>query len=181
MPASKKSSKNSSKQAANKPCPDHSYPSTDSGLTSYVYPRNRMVKAPGEPGPTEQHHKDAVDVNKIVSKFLKTGQITGTARVPRFDDAPPVDFHSAMNIVVKAEQSFGELPSELRARFQNDPGQLLDFVADGSNYAEAVELGLITDPDKAHYEIAPPADAHGVSETGPSVEPQADTTEPNSE
>jgi Chlamydia-phage Chp2 scaffold (Chlamy_scaf). len=53
------------------------------------------------------------------------------------------DFQSAMNVLVQAERSFMGLPANVRKRFSNDPGQMMEFLNDSSNYDEAVKLGLV--------------------------------------
>ena len=42
---------------------------------------------------------------------------------------------------------FDNLPSDVRNRFNNNPAQLLDFVADPENKEEAIELGLLPKPE----------------------------------
>lgn len=43
---------------------------------------------------------------------------------------------------MEAENSFNMLPSEIRNRFQNDPGQLIGYLSDEKNNEEAYKLGL---------------------------------------
>ena len=93
---------------------------------------------------TEQNHKDACDINKIIDTYDKKGVIKHIQKFEgRFGDVSGPDFHEMMNTVVKAQQSFDELPAEIRARFGNDAGQLLSFMDDPANRDEAIKLGII--------------------------------------
>lgn len=97
-----------------------------------------------EVGLTVQSEKDDCDINTIVERF----GITGTMPVARYpaeygDFSGVWDFQSAMSELVKSREAFMELPAELRDRFQNDPGRLLQFVHDDRNYDQAVQMGLV--------------------------------------
>ena len=93
---------------------------------------------------TQQQFKEESDINEIVRRFGLTGQMPENVNLPRYGDFTEVtDFQSALNLVLQAEDEFMRLPAELRARFQNDPGALLDFVHDDRNRDEAIKLGLI--------------------------------------
>lgn len=96
------------------------------------------------PGRTQQQFRDECDINTIVRRFGVTGQLPVPVRLPTYDDFTQVrDFQSAMQAVRDAEESFAALPSDLRSRFANDPQQLLEFLGDAKNRAEAEKLGLV--------------------------------------
>lgn len=59
------------------------------------------------------------------------------------------DFRESMEIVVRAEQQFGELPPEVREYFHNDPARLLDFIGKKENLEVAKKLGIVLEPEKA--------------------------------
>ena len=58
-----------------------------------------------------------------------------------FSGAP--DFHTAMNLVRKAQEEFVRVPAHVRARFRNDPQEFMNFFENPDNYAEALKLGLV--------------------------------------
>jgi len=97
-----------------------------------------------EPSRTQQQFKDQVDVNKIMSKFKKTGVINHlNSKSGVYSDLHEIpDLASALNTVAKAQTAFMELPSELRKKFGNDPENLIKYLQDDKNIAESVELGL---------------------------------------
>lgn len=95
-------------------------------------------------GFTQQEFKEECDINEIVRRFGLTGQLPENVRVPVSGDFTGItDYASAMLAVRSAEESFMELPASLRARFENDPQRLMEFVADDKNYDEAKKLGLL--------------------------------------
>lgn len=98
-----------------------------------------------EPSMALQQYKDQCDINLIVKRFKRTGELTHLNNRRGFygdlSDAP--SFRESMQLVVEAQQAFAELPSQIRKRFGNDPALLMEFIADKNNYDEAVSLGLI--------------------------------------
>ena len=110
-----------------------------------------------DPSMTKQSFKDECDINNIVSRFAKTGVLDHEALVkPKFGDFLGVsDYQTALNQVLEAEEAFDALPAKLRARFENQPGEFLEFCSDEKNYDEMVELGLIypTKPIESPSEV----------------------------
>lgn len=93
---------------------------------------------------TEQAHKDQCDINKIIKRFDRTGLITHISKFEgKFGDLSGVDFQTMQNQVALAKNMFEELPSEIRARFNNNPADLLGFMDDPRNRQEAIDLGMI--------------------------------------
>lgn len=92
---------------------------------------------------TQQQFRDEVDINTIVERFNATGEMPPTTQFPTETEfAEAFDFQKSMNVIVQARQSFMELPAKVRARFQNDPQQFMEFIHDGENIDEAIKLGL---------------------------------------
>lgn len=92
------------------------------------------------------------DINRIMEKWQRTGVIehrnTFQGQYGDFT-AAPADYSEAMNSVLAAQEMFMTLPSTVRKRFGNDPGEFLSFVQDKANAEELVKLGLATAPEKA--------------------------------
>lgn len=98
---------------------------------------------------TKQSFRDECDINHMLATYQKGGRSPVINPYPaQYGDFSGVpDFHSALNQVNEAQAAFADLPSGVRARFQNDPGQLLEFIDNDENIPEAIELGLINDPN----------------------------------
>lgn len=109
----------------------------------------------------QQQFRDECDINNIMERFGLTGELPANPLSPQFGDFSGVlDYHSAMNAVLAAQDSFNELPATLRARFENDPNNLIRFLDDPNNRNEALALGLIAEePRAAMPEPSEPASA----------------------
>jgi phage internal scaffolding protein len=91
-----------------------------------------------------QSAAEEADINTIVRRFGLTGQLPGQVAVPRFGDFTNVpDFQTAMNLIRETQNEFMRLPAEIRARFDNDPQRVIDFLEDDRNRDEAIKLGLV--------------------------------------
>lgn len=98
-----------------------------------------------EPSKTDQQYKDDCDANSIIAKFHKTGSITHLAKVQgTYADVSEIpDLDVALQQVNEAKEMFMGLPSDLRAKFYNDPKIMLQYLQDPKNREEAVQLGLL--------------------------------------
>ncbi len=104
-----------------------------------------------EPSLAQQHYKEECDINTILQKFNITGLLPETPLSPRYGDFSGVgDYHTALNRVIAAQDEFEALPAQIRARFENDPAKLIEFLGDETNRQEAEQLGLV---EKAAAEV----------------------------
>lgn len=96
---------------------------------------------------TDQSFEPQSNVNNIMAKYRKTGQISHLSRKQGIyaDVSEVPDFMTALTIVNDATQKFMDLPSDIRKRFGNDPANMVDFLADPKNQKEAIELGLMVE------------------------------------
>ena len=102
------------------------------------------------PSLTKQSFAEECDINTIVERFGLTGELPTDVRMPQYADFDEVfDYHSAMNAVAQARESFDAMPADVRARFHNDPGEFVEFCGDEKNREEAVKLGLVLPPKVA--------------------------------
>lgn len=100
-----------------------------------------------------QASAEEADINTIVRRFGLTGELPNDVAMPRSGDFTNIpDFHTAMNLVRKAQEEFVRVPAEVRARFGNDPQAFMAFVEDDANRDEARRLGLLRE---AVPEVAP--------------------------
>lgn len=139
--------------------------------TPYNYDREAASDDSGlmcaDPSLAQQQFREDSDINTIVKRFNLTGEVPQGVNVPRYGDFALVyDYHSAMNLVLAADEAFMQMPAEVRARFRNDAGAFVDFVSDPANAAEAAKLGLIAGNDGLGALDAPQA-LPKVEETSP--------------
>lgn len=121
---------------------------------------------------TKQNFKAECDINTIMAKYLKTGLIEHNMSVDgQYGDfLSEHDYHSAMNAVLAADEAFASLPSNIRNRFENDPGAFLDFTQNPDNLPEMAKMGLTvpkTDPEPSVTPAPEPVSAA----PEPSVDP----------
>lgn len=96
-----------------------------------------------QPTLAQQHTKDAVDINQIMARYIKTGVLDHVTKYqPQYTDNTMQDYQQSQNIIIKADLMFSELPSQVRKNFGNDPAAFLDFVSDESNHDKLAEMGL---------------------------------------
>lgn len=124
----------------------HNEPEIQSGVVIETRPngRKRVRIFNTEPSMTQQQFKDETDVNNIMRKYIKTGQIThlNNRKGAYADLSDAKHFEEAMTVIARSQQAFEQLPSHVRARFGNDPQQMLSFIHDKNNYDEGVKLGI---------------------------------------
>ena len=131
-------------------------------MSVMIHSRYNLPPNPGylnnEPSMTQQQFKDEADINNIMARYQKTGvlvdPLTQSTRKPMFDDFSELgDFRDHQQAVIDAQELFMQLPSRVRARFQNDPAELLQWLSDPANKDEAIELGLMSKPPVATAEM----------------------------
>ncbi|QCQ85110.1 internal scaffolding protein [Blackfly microvirus SF02] len=100
----------------------------------------------GEISLTKQADAQSCDINYIMSQYEKTGLLDHIShhQGQYADLGNALDYHTAMSVIVEAQQSFESLPAEIRRRFANDPAQFLDFVSKDENIEEMAKMGLLT-------------------------------------
>lgn len=105
--------------------------------------RRVAITTPADAIGAKQNFKQECDINFILDQYQRTGAIYHfNTRQPEYGYAEAVDFREALEIVKQGQSVFEALPSSLRARFQNDPAQFLEFVQDPANSDEMAQLGL---------------------------------------
>lgn len=94
-----------------------------------------------------QSAKEDSDINTIVRRFGLSGELPSNLNMPVSGDFTGIgDFHSAMNLVRRAQEEFLRVPADVRARFNNDPARFMEFFDDPANADEARRYGMLRDP-----------------------------------
>lgn len=137
-------------------------------IQSMIDPKTGVL--PVEENRTVQSEKDNCDVNLIVARAVAGGFVDQIFQKPFWGDVDIVgvpDFHTAQNLIAQATERFMALPPKIRARFENDPGQLLAFMDDSRNYEEAVSLGLIPPKQEEPVKDDPAPASRSPAKQGP--------------
>lgn len=98
-----------------------------------------------EPSDCIQSEADKLDLAIIKSIYDKTGVMNNVRTdQPRYGDfTSSRDLHDVILRAQEAQEDFMALDAQIRRRFDNDPGKLIDFVMNPKNAQEAVKLGLL--------------------------------------
>ena len=108
-----------------------------------VYTDCQAAVEAGEEIRVEQYHKNEVDINNIVRRHGADliGKVAALQQW-RYDDVTGNDFQESMNALIKARDTFADVPSDIRKQFDNDPAKFMDFVYNPDNKDKLVEMGL---------------------------------------
>lgn len=113
-------------------------------------------------GKTQKNFREECNIMNIMANYKRNGDFGHINKSPGNygDFATALEYTESLNRIIAADADFKELPADLRKRFENDPGRLLDFLQDENNFDEAVELGLVNAPDldQVPTPIPPPAE-----------------------
>lgn len=93
---------------------------------------------------TSQEFAEEADINTIIDRFgIGENPVEARKWVTNVDIAEaPDNYMDVMNQLNEARDQFMSLPAKVRSRFENDPGQFVNFVSDPENVDEMVRLGL---------------------------------------
>lgn len=136
--------------------------------------RKRLTKKFTGESRTRQSFNDETNINNIMARFDKTGLIDHVnEHQGSYGDFSEIsDYHTALNHVIQAQDSFNSLPSKLRAHFDNDPGLFLDFMTDPANTEEIKKMGL--SPTNNSSEQVEADGEESEEEPGQGVQPEAE-------
>lgn len=114
-------------------------------VSNKSHPARKVIHT-GDQTKVVQSAKADSDINVIVSRMVRNGGMTISARVPTAGDFSEqvTDYHTAMNMLRTANDEFMKLSPKIRSKFANDPQRLMDYLADPKNDEESYELGLRT-------------------------------------
>lgn len=109
----------------------------------------------------DQTARDDCDINHIMKRYEKPGQLAdlikqgfrGETGMSYGDFTDPTTFQEALNISIHAQEQFGMLDAKIRGRFNNDPKEFLQFMADENNKDEWYRLGLAVKPPEKEPEV----------------------------
>lgn len=84
---------------------------------------------------TQQHFQEECDIINIIKRHDRNGIIEhvhrGKARYGDFSEV--TDYREALDLVKSAQEEFNQIPSDIRKRFDNNPGKFYEFVSNPDN------------------------------------------------
>jgi hypothetical protein len=106
------------------------------------------------PSLTDQSQGPMTDVNNIMDRYAKTGQIMHLRgkQGQYMDLSATPDLMEAFAMVDFANKAFMDLPADLRRQLDNDPRKLEGFVNDPKNQELLVKYGLLTKSESSNLD-----------------------------
>lgn len=92
-------------------------------MSQYYGEKGKYFRPKWGPGRTKQAFKDTCDINKIIKRAQKEGALSHLQKYPEAiygEFSQEFDLLTAHSHVAKANEIFGDLPSEVRREFGND-------------------------------------------------------------
>lgn len=110
----------------------------------------RVITINKDPSMTDEQFQKDTDVNNIIRKYVKTGQVSHIAKNPgQYADVSELpDLHDGLLKIKQAKLAFEQLPQKVR-EVAKSPMGLVKYLSDPKNDEQAVKLGLKTMPKKA--------------------------------
>lgn len=106
---------------------------------------------------TRQSEKDSADINVLLARYDKTGVLPVNPIEGLYLDVSQMqDYRESLDQVNLAGEFFKALPAKIRADFDNDPSQFLDFAVVPENRPKLEEYGLVATA-RPPAEETPPA------------------------
>lgn len=107
----------------------------------------------GSPSLTQQSFAQEADINYIIGKY-NLGQFLANPDMLSYRDSvlasawdvsgAVTSYQDCLNKIIGARNVFAELPADIRARFNNDPQEMIAWLQDAGNAEEAVALGIVS-------------------------------------
>lgn len=107
-----------------------------------------------KPSLTEKIQGHDLDINAIVNRYHQGiySPVPIATKKPTFAGVfKPNMYEESVQYIRNVQNEFNSLPSNIRARFDNDPNKLLNFLEDSSNIEEAHKLGLLDNERYQQY------------------------------
>lgn len=115
----------------------------------------------GDPGKTEQSHKDSTDISYLLNNYVQSGE---QPKIPEqvfqdFSDLP--DYQTCLNIVKDIDHLFNSLPIEVKSAYDQNPALFMQAVEDPAQRERLVALGVFNAPegDPVNPPVFDPAEA----------------------
>ena len=122
-------------------------------MSSFYVQKDEDTKSFGldcsvEPSLTMQEFKDECDINVLMDRFAKTGEMPNiNAKEPRYLDLSDLgeigSLASVMHTMEVAQEMFMRLPAKIRlGEFENDPVRFVEYAENMANIDQLREWGL---------------------------------------
>lgn len=135
---------------------------------------DRVQMVPAGPSLTKQAFRKECDINQIMKQYARNGLLdhVNTHQGNYGNFIGYEDYHASLNKILEAKDAFYTIPSEIRAKFENDPSLFIKFAQDEENYDQMVEMGLATPKSLSETVTGPKGEVDPPSPPPTNKEPQ---------
>jgi hypothetical protein len=79
---------------------------------------------------TQQDCKDSTDINMIIKRYpVRVIRAQMAMHEAKFADVTGFDYQKAQNLIQESKMNFMKLDPDVRAKFNNNPGEYLEYLA----------------------------------------------------
>ena len=97
-----------------------------------------------QPSKTQKQFANECSTDRIVEKFLRGEPVAQASKPAIYADLTKIpDFEALQSRLSALNAWFADLPSSVRAEFDNDPEKALEELTKPDRWSDAVELGLL--------------------------------------
>lgn len=96
---------------------------------------------------TVQSFAPELDINRIVSKYLQTGETPPGTTPVWGQTVPSGELQDSLERVAEVNQWFATMPAVQRAEFRNDPIEALKYLEIEENKEDALAKKMVTEAD----------------------------------
>jgi len=113
-----------------------------------VIRRKQSMAFVGAKSRTKQEFVNECDINNIIKRYRVTGLMRQLPLEPMYGDFTNIpSYQESLNVVIRGQEAFARLPSDIRTKFDNDPARFLEFMSNPENQEEIYKLGLAKRPE----------------------------------
>jgi hypothetical protein len=133
--------------------------------------RDALETPLGGPSLTRQEFASECDINEIMAKYERAGQLPANSRDPMYVDFTllPSNLMDTMRQLDDAQAAFMRLPAKVRREFDNNAHWFVEFASDPSNLGQMQEWGLapVQDAPAVPAVASPASPAPAAPSAGP--------------
>jgi len=106
-----------------------------------MFESNRTALFCAEPSLAKQEFKEDADINVILARVMKTGEIPNMVLPEHFTDvSEKKTYHEQATQLAEANALFYRLPADIRTKFSNDPATWADAVVQATEKGDGEAL-----------------------------------------
>lgn len=131
----------------------------------------------GKKTKVQQKFKDLATPGNKIRQMERAQMVTDPEGSIFGEGTTHLDYTTMLGQVTDIQQKFQKIDSGIRAKFDNDPQKIINFVHDKKNYQEALKMGLIMPDEGMEAEIKEKAQIEAIKASTPEAPPTPLETE----